>query len=315
MAAPATEASLALHEAAARVQQLLRERARLLRDVQKKKLQLAQARQKAARESQEALTRVAPLMQRHQNLLRELSALFDELLAEGRLATRARNQIARLRRSLELRGVLHGRDDFEHDFFDDHEDKGAAPPPRPGGAGAAAQRASPRNSRGEPPPEPFTPELASARQVGQERRSIRELFRNLARAVHPDQARQEPDRVRRTEVMKELTRAYEEGDLARLLELEATWQTEQVVAETSEPVARCQELERINRELLKQVRQLTREVRDTKRDAREESRGLPPDELVEQATFELDALQELCNWLQRFRDGKMTLVELRQRCR
>jgi hypothetical protein len=155
--------------------------------------------------------------------------------------------------------------------------------------------------------------VASAKQVGQSRRSLRELFRSLARAIHPDQARHDDDRLQRTEVMKELTRAYEDGDLARLLELEAAWQGEQAVAETGDAALRCEELERANRELLKQVRQVTRELRDAKREAREESRGLPPHELIERANFELAALAELCAWLQRFRDGKMTLSELVQR--
>jgi ketosteroid isomerase-like protein len=132
--------------------------------------------------------------------------------------------------------------------------------------------------------------------------------------MHPDQARHEADREKRTQLMKEATRAYEEGDLARLLELETAWQNERAVAETADSLARCRELERVNRELLKQVRELTRELRDAKREAREEARGLLPAELIEQATSELDALQQICDWVQRFRDGKLTLNELLERC-
>jgi hypothetical protein len=304
VAAPAAPVGLALHEAAARAQLLLRERARLLRDVQKKKLQLAQVREKAARAARETVTRVAPLMQRHQRLLRELTRIFAELLADTRLAARARREVARLRGALELRGVLEplaDDDDAEGQLDDAREDADFTEAPRSTG-----------KARGRAPSEP---RVAGAAQVGQTQRSLRELFRSLARAIHPDQARHETDRQKRTELMKEATRAYEDGDLARLLELELAWQGEQAVAETGDSLARCRELERVNRELLKQVRELTRQLRDAKREAREESRGLPPDELVEQATLELDALQQIYGLLQRFRDRELTLSELLARCR
>jgi len=58
------------------------------------------------------------------------------------------------------------------------------------------------------------------------------------------------------------------------------------------------------------VRELTRELRDVKRDAREASFGLSPDELTEQAGRELDELEGICEFLRKFRDGKITLAEL-----
>ncbi|HXK17794.1 MAG TPA: J domain-containing protein, partial [Polyangiaceae bacterium] len=84
----------------------------------------------------------------------------------------------------------------------------------------------------------------------QQQRSLRDIFRNLARAVHPDRAGHDGERARRTEVMKEVTRAYEEGDLARLIEIESTWHGQQAPTEAGDSEARCRELERINRELL-----------------------------------------------------------------
>jgi hypothetical protein len=241
-------------------------------------------------------------MQRHQRLLRELTQIFAELLVEGRLAARARRAVARLRGALELRGVLpplayddEGPDGQRDD--DERQDSEFGEAPR--SAGKSRDPA---------------PRVAGAQQVGQTRRSLRELFRSLARAIHPDQARHETDRQERTELMKAATRAYEDGDLARLLELESAWQGERAVATAGDSLERCRELERVNRELLKQVRELTRQLRDAKREAREESRGLPPDELVEQATFELNALQQIFELLQRFRDGRMTLTELLERC-
>jgi hypothetical protein len=307
-AAAAPEKGLALHEAAARAQTLLHQRARLLRDVQKKKLQLERAQQKVSRDAAEAVTKMAPFVERHDALLSELTALFDELLAAGRLSARAHKQVVKIRRSLELQGVLPPLNDAADEDPSGTFDDGADEPWRETNArGNASERGNARPGRA---PHSSEPEVAGAKQVGQGRRSVRELFRSLARAVHPDQARHETERERRTEVMKEVTRAYEEGDLARLLELESAWQNEQAVSEHADSFVRCRELERINRELLDQVRQLTREIRDTKRQAFEGSMGLSPDELTEQAERELDKLEEIRDLIRKFRDGKLTLNEL-----
>jgi len=295
-------AALALHDAPLRAELLLRERARLLREVEKKRAQLERTQVKAATDAEATLKRMAPLMARHDALIRSLASLFDELLAPGRLSKRARAEVLRLRRMLEFDGLLEATDDEHLDAERDDspwQDDDDAPPHRHHQEQARNQ--GPRTGSHE--------EVASAGQRGQERRSVRELFRSLARALHPDRARHEDDRLRRTEVMKQVTRAYQEGDLARLIELEAAWRTESSTT-ADDAVARCRELERVNRELLDQVRELTRQIRDIKHGAREASLGLSPDELIEQAAQELDELEELVNFVTSFKNGKITLSEL-----
>jgi hypothetical protein len=282
---------LALHVTAARAEELLKERERLLRDVNKKKQQVERARAKAARDAEEAYGKMAPFVARHEELVRELGSLFDELLAAGRLVGRARKQVSKLRDFLVIQGFLAPSDESDEGPLDeDALDEGGEHDR------VAEETRAPRD-------------VAGARQPGQERRSLRDIFRNLARAVHPDQARQEPERQHRTEVMKEVTRAYEDGDLARLLELERAWQSERAVADGGSSEARCRELARINRELLNQVRQLTRELRDVKREARDASLG-PLDRVVAQAARELDDLESVCVQVRKFRDGKSTLADL-----
>lgn len=289
-------AGLAPHEATRRAEALLRERARLLRETRKKQRQLDEVRQRADQEAQEVLSKTAPLIERHEELRSRLAILFDELLAPSQLSARARRQLLGIRSSLELQGLLSPLSD----------DAGVAEHSRQREPEPTSAKRRRRAHLGASRP----PEVAGARQVGQERGSLKELFRSLARAVHPDQARHEADRARRTEVMKEASRAYEDGDLARLLELEGSWQSERPSVEGGDPVLRCRELERVNRELLQQIRELTRRLRDAKRQARDASHGLPPDERVERARRELDELQIVHDFLCRFRDGKLTLSEL-----
>jgi hypothetical protein len=294
----ARQPGLAVHESAVRLQALLQERARLAREAQRKQVQLEQLRVRLANEAQEATATMMPIIERQRALVTRLTALFVELLAADRLTKRARAHIAHLRRALELQGVLSPIDDWDRDDAEAVDDE----------EGESGYRHAHAPAPSHAPP---GGELAGARQVGQARPSLRELFRSLARAIHPDKAQRDEDRAQRTELMKQVTRAYEEGDLARLIELENAWQSEQASV-VGDPEARCRELERTNRELLDQVRALTRQLRDLKRAAREESMGLPPSGLVEQARQELDDIEALCELLGQFRDGRITLADLKR---
>lgn len=293
-AASAAARELSVHPGSEQTQQLLRERARLLREIQKKKLQLQRVLDQATRDAERAHSEMKPLVLRHAALVRELRQLFAELLQEGRLGRRDRKEVLRLRRLLELDGILDPLDDDEPE-----------PPWEP--ESEPESEPQPRRAPGRPGVAP--PEVESAAPRGQQQRSIRELFRSLARAIHPDQARHEAERERRTEVMKQVTRAYEEGDLARLLELESAWLSE-LRLNAADPEQRAAELLRQNRELLAQVRELTREIRDAKAQARAASAGLPPEELLLQAESELDELAALCEYLRRIRDGFATFSDL-----
>jgi hypothetical protein len=298
---------LTLHASTEKVEALLKERARLLREVNKKKDQVTQARAKADREAQATLLQMAPLLARHDALVRDLAALFDELLSEGRLASQAREQVLEVRSNLVLQGILpplSGRGDARPPHtWDDEATSGGRTEPAGESKGRPGKRSQARAAA-----ENAQRDVASAHQPGPERRSLRELFRSLASAVHPDRAREEPDRARRTEVMKEVTRAYEAGDLARLIELESAWQSERVLAGDGDPEMRCRELTRVNRELLNQVRALTRELRDVKREARDASPG-PIATLIEQGEHELHELTSVRDFVRKFRDGKISLSE------
>jgi hypothetical protein len=306
--------ALVLQPAATRAEALLQERGRLLRDINRKKSQLEQSKTAAEREREDAMSKMAPLVERHDALIEELTALFAELLEEGRLSGRARNQVRQVRRSLELQGLLTPLADDQEVTNESARTTGEArddPEPESprkrkrtaGSAGGGSQKeGSPAGSQRD---------LASAPQLSQERRSLRDLFRSLARAIHPDHAREEADRVHRTEIMKQVTGAYEQGDFARLLELENAWQGEHTLAGEGDPEQRCTELERINRELLNQVKQLARELRDMRREASEAPFGAIED-VVEQASIELEELASLCTFVRDFRDGKRTLTDFVQ---
>ena len=55
--------------------------------------------------------------------------------------------------------------------------------------------------------------------------SLKKLYREVARRIHPDLAGDEEDRDRRTRLMAEANRAYEEGDEARLQAILQDWES------------------------------------------------------------------------------------------
>ena len=86
-----------------------------------------------------------------------------------------------------------------------------------------------RAARDERPPEaPVRPKSARAREREASQaavaaggtRALREIFRKLASALHPDRERDPAERARKTELMKELNQAYAARDLLGLLELQ-----------------------------------------------------------------------------------------------
>jgi hypothetical protein len=302
--APVT--GLRLHAVGERLGALLKQRERLLAEVKRKQAQLEAVNAQAAAAAQEVLAQMAPIIGRFEALRAEIGALFDELLAPGRLAARVRKKVAQVHRSLIAQGVVPPRapgmadaEDGAEGGFDAggvFEDVDFDAPPSSGGRQREAR-------------------VASAPQHGQTpgRDSLRSLFKRLALAVHPDRAQHEDDRARRTEAMKEATRAYEDGDLARLVELEKAWQNgAQAAGSADEDARRCAELEQTLRELTRQSRALTSELRDLRRQVREDMLDVPVQQVVAGAEGELKDLARIRDFARDFRDGKITLAAFLQ---
>ncbi len=96
-----------------------------------------------------------------------------------------------------------------------------------------------------------------ARQVTQ---TVREVFRKLASALHPDRATDDADRSGKTVMMQRVNRAYEANDLLALLELQL--EIEQV---DSDHIANAsaQRVRYFNRLLAEQLQELEQEIEAT----------------------------------------------------
>jgi hypothetical protein len=172
-------------------------------------------------------------------------------------------------------------------------------------------------------PSPGSPDSAAAakRPAAKSASSLRDIFRRLAVAIHPDRSQTDEDRDHRTEAMKEVTRAYQDGDLARLLELENAWLAEEKapVATHDETERRCANLERTNRELKKQLREIESELRELKSSLpvlaadhlglRGKDSADRVETLIAETKVSVDGLHQLRDFARSFVDGKITLDE------
>ncbi len=148
---------------------------------------------------------------------------------------------------------------------------------------------------------------------------LRACFRRLAVVLHPDKVQDDALRLERTALMKEVTRAYDTADLARLFELESVWLSgEAHAADLGSMSQRVADAALANRALRGQLRQLTHaykqaraalpfelDLRLNATTAERVERSLS--ELLAAARRELDRLEELRDFVVTFRAGDMSL--------
>lgn len=294
---------------------LLREHRHLLTKITHRKNEMQRLSERIQTTVIEFVSKTQPLLTETTQLDRELHALFAELLARKRQPRRTRATIRRIYEMLQDDSVLspQGGEDIHPDFVNPDFEQPADE--TPGGPRSDPERPSPRDEASYSAQRPREPS---------EGQTLRGLFHRLATAIHPDKAQHDAEKARRTEAMKEVTCAYHDGDLARLLELERTWITGgELPTDSDELSRRCGTLMQTNAALRTQLAQLTSELR--------EMRHSPPAELLselqrasrrhgvepiaaalEEAKEELGRLRELLDFVRSYRDGQIDLDEFMQ---
>lgn len=304
-----TQRQLELREPASRVIALMREQEKLILKIARKKQSL-EKEAASVKELQVHLTRaqdgMGPLMEQGHKVDQEIHQLFATLMAKGRLKAKERRLVREVYDELQSDGTLtRAPDAMDEDVLDWLQDD-----PEPG----------PRDEHHAPHGSPDSA-AAAKRPAGKAASSLRDIFRRLAVAIHPDRSQTDEDRHHRTEAMKEVTRAYRDGDLARLLELENAWLTEEKapVDAADETDRRCANLERTNRELKTQLRELEDELRELKNSLpalaadelglRGKNGAARVEAMIAEAEVGINGLRQLRDFVSSFVDGEITLDE------
>ncbi|HEY5958964.1 MAG TPA: hypothetical protein VIV60_20535 [Polyangiaceae bacterium] len=286
---------------------LMREQARLIKAIAKKQLELEAEREQEREQARSLHELLSPLKAEHEALVSEITKLFQALIAPGRLSPKACQQVLEVYDCLVESGEFEPLEDdprdpvesSSDDDFDVESDDNWLPPPDP-----REQVASAEHAGGKP---------------GHE--TLRGVFRRLTVALHPDLVPQGEEQLRRTEAMKEITRAYEEGNLARLMDLERQWLTGTPIAgPTDSDAERCAKLEESVAELKRQQQTLQAEMREVRarspfsmlfgrKRATLADRARQLEVLVANAREDLRSLQSIRNHVQAFSTKKISLAK------
>lgn len=241
-----------------------------------------------------------------------IHASFADILEKKKLSKRARADICDVYEELKRDGIItpddaapaSTSDGWPGDCHTEPRDRGAASP------------------RAEPDDAGDQDANANHRGRAAHLRDLRKTFLALADAIHPDKVQDEDEKMARTEAMKELNRAYREGDMARILELERAWNFEGKLdpgAAAGELERRCQLLERQNALLIEQLRELSKTLSSLRRtmpgsivvEVRRLRRDRDPDPIgivLAPLEQELDVLRKLASFVQAFQNSEMSLA-------
>ena len=294
---PATGLVLRKSPARLKLEALEKENERLLREIEKKKRSCELTEHTLRDAHDELATRSAALRARAGEILREIHQIFEQLLAAGSRLSRSDRAALRRFHGQVISGLPRpdavGDDPAEH--AEPAERDGAAPPFEGGGAGdadeaehASASKPSPKNTG-----------------------SLRALYRKLALALHPDKARDASEVARLTALMKEVTQAYANEDLAKLVELERTWLAQDATSDEDELEGRSARLLAHNGELRRQLRALSARLKALKQSLPGISwpRGRRPASGAEMAGEFIAELEREVRYIEGLRDAARELRE------
>lgn len=227
----------------------------------------------------------------------EIHSLFDEIFATRKFGKQTKKSIEGIYRNLQMAGIIspkRDRDDSDTELdelfeTDDHQHQ--------------------QHSE-------FTPTSKS-----DESRKVRNTFLRLAEIFHPDKVTDDETQMRHTEIMKEINKAYQEGDLARLLEIERQHQAGESVDSNNEDdlTRKCHRLEQETKFLKTQYETIKRELRlvkntpegmivaDCRKIAKE---GIDPiDQMLGQVESEIQVISHIRDFVKDFREQKITIKE------
>jgi hypothetical protein len=311
-ASSTTVTPLALSDLHLQLEGLEKEHQSLLKQIKKKRTELNNFVEKMRSLATEVFHRVSPNMKTMAELDAEIHALFAEILNTRKMGKQTQKNIQSLYRSLQMGGIIsykHIEEEKENDdneeldeLFEDNDSQ---------------ENHQRRRQFWEAEQDSESPTVART----DESRKIRQTFLRLAEIFHPDKVKDNETQMTHTEIMKEINKAYQDGDLARLLEIERKYEVGETIDNNSEDdlSRRCKNIEQHNQILKNQYEKLKQELRlakntpegsmvaDYKKAAKQ---GIDCIELMlETIQSQTKIVAEIRDFVQDFKDKKITIKE------
>jgi len=311
-ASSATVTPLALSDLHLQLQGLEKEHESLLKQIKRKRTELNNFVEKMRSLATEVFHRVSPNMQTMAELDAEIHALFAEILTTRKMGKQTQRNIQSLYRSLQMGGIISYKPIEEEDDDDDDDELDELFENDDSQENHQRRRQFwEAEGDSESPTVPRTDES----------RKVRQTFLRLAEIFHPDKVKDNETQMTHTEIMKEINKAYQEGDLARLLEIERKYEVGETIDNNSEDdlSRKCKNIEQQNQILKNQYEKLKQELRlakntpegsmvaDYKKAAKQ---GVDCIELmVETMKSQTKIVAEIRDFVKDFKDKKITIKE------
>lgn len=306
--------SLALSSLHIRLETLEKEHQWLLKQIKKKRTEQKNFLEQMRSVATEIQSRCTSCFQKMASLDEEIHTLFDDILTKRKLGKQTKKNVEQVYRSLQVAGIISVKLNFTGDdsenFFELEDDDDVSSAENENG-----DRYGDNSQEYQEVPQDF-----SVGKTG-ESKKIRQTFLRLAEIFHPDKVTDGDIQMRHTEIMKEINKAYQEGDLARLLEIEQLHQVEESFSiECEDDLTRqCKKLEQHNEFLKSQYENLKSELRLAKNTEEGQMvsgfrkavrEGIDPiSQMVEQVESEIEVISSICNFVKDFRDKKITIKQ------
>jgi hypothetical protein len=310
-ASSTTVTPLALSDLHLQLAGLEKEHQSLLKQIKKKRTELNNFVEKMRSLATEVFHRVSPNMKTMAELDAEIHALFAEILNTRKMGKQTQKNIQSLYRSLQMGGIISYKPIEEEDDDDDEELDELFED------NDSQENHQRRRQFWEAEQDSESPTVART----DESRKIRQTFLRLAEIFHPDKVKDNETQMTHTEIMKEINKAYQDGDLARLLEIERKYEVGETIDNNSEDdlSRRCKNIEQHNQILKNQYEKLKQELRlakntpegsmvaDYKKAAKQ---GVDCIELMlETIQSQTKIVAEIRDFVQDFKDKKITIKE------
>jgi hypothetical protein len=308
-----TIATSFLHERLARLQE---QHKWLLKQIKRKRTEVSNFVEQMRSIALEMFERTAPIYQKSSNLDRQVHDLFGEIFAATKWSKKNKQKLEDIYEMLQDAGLISYRiEDDQNDEdrqldelfeFDEEE------------INEFHEEQSRRYYQQQREENNYSFEELETKKTS---KNIRHIFLRLAEKFHPDKVTDAETQNRHTEIMKELNRAYREGDLARLLEIEKNHQSEEIFLAKNEDdqTRQCQRLEHENEILKTQYEHLKHELRLAKntpegeivkeyRKAKREGIDMIA-EFIKAIEKEVEALEKIRDFVLSFKNKKISLKE------
>ncbi|MBW4615439.1 MAG: J domain-containing protein [Desmonostoc vinosum HA7617-LM4] len=308
-----TTTPLALSELHIRLETLEKEHQSLLKQIKRKRTELKNFVEQMRSLATDVFHRATPSFQKMAELDKEIHTLFNEIFSTRKFGKQTQKNIEAIYHSLQMAGIISPKSQNEQpdteidELFENSEPEDDF----------SQENAEYRHQNWQAQQFPESPSVART----DESRKIRQTFLRLAEIFHPDKVKDSETQMYHTEIMKEINKAYQDGDLARLLEIERQQQVGETIDYNSEDdlTRKCRSLEQQNEILQTQYENLKRELRLVKNtpegaivsDSRKAAKkGIDPiGQMLETIEDQIHVITEIRDFVNNFKQKNITIKE------